>query len=53
MKSRFSPHQKECDEDILEPIIFEMYLQKVHIPTIPVFDEKRCQTNEIESIPWN
>ena len=30
-----------------------MHLQRVQKSTLPIFDDKRCYINNIESKPWN
>ena len=46
-------YQKECDNYIIRSINHEMVLQEVKKSTLSIFDDKRCYSNEIESIPWN
>ena len=46
-------YQKECDNYNIRSLNHEMYLQKVRISTLSIFDDKRCYINETESIPWN
>ena len=45
-------YQKECDNYNFRSLNHEMYLQKLRKSTISLFDDKRCYTNETESIPW-
>ena len=46
-------YQRECDNFLLRSINHEMYLQEVKKSTLYIFEDKRCCTNETESIPWN
>ena len=46
-------YQKECDNYIIRSLNHEMYHQKVRKSTLSLFDDKRCYTNETESLPWN
>ena len=44
---------RECDNYVIRSINHGMFLQKVKISTLSIFDDKRWYTNNIESIPWN
>ena len=48
-----SDYQKKCDNYSIKSNNHEMFLQKVCESRLSAFDEKRCYTNEIESITWN
>ena len=45
-------YQRECNAFILSSINHEMHLQEIKKSTLSLFDDKRCCTNETESIPW-
>ena len=45
-------YQRECDNYILRSINHDMILQKIKKSTLPIFDDKRCYINNIESDPW-
>ena len=46
-------YEKECDNYIIRSPNHEMYLQKVRKSTVSLFDDKRCDLNETEILPWN
>ena len=46
-------YQKECDNYIIRSLNHGMYLQEIKKSTLSIFDDKRCDINNIESKPWN
>ena len=46
-------YQRECNNYVIRSIKYEMVLQKVKKSTLSIFDDKRCNINNIESKPWN
>ena len=46
-------YHEECNNFILRSISHEMHLQEIKKSAIPIFDDKRCCINNIESKPWN
>ena len=46
-------HQRECNNYIIRSINHEMHLQEVKKSILPIFDDKRCYINNIESKPRN
>ena len=46
-------YQKECDNQLLRSINHEIYLQKLKMSTLSIFDDKWCYINETENKPWN
>ena len=45
-------YQKECENYIIRSFNHEMYLQKLKISTISLFDDKRCSESNFKSKPW-
>ena len=46
-------YQRECNNYNIRSINHEIVLQEVKKSTLSQFDDKRCDINETESIPWN
>ena len=46
-------YEKECDNYTLRSINHEMYLQKIKISSLSIFDDERNYSSKIKSLPWN
>ena len=44
--------REECENNKLRSVNHEMYLQKLKISSLSLFDDKRCYIKETESISW-
>ena len=45
-------YHQECDNYVIRSSNHEMYMQRVKISTLSIFDDERCYKNNMESKPW-
>ena len=45
--------RSECNNYVLRSFNHELHHQEVKKSTLSIFDDERCNINNIESVPWN